>query len=177
MATDINAAADALVALAEQFRPIQDIAVVLKSIGSIDQATAERQTAYQQAVAIHEDMKTQIDVATTNLSNLKAQNAVEIVDHQMTVQAMLDEAKTNGDAITAKATSDAAAIIQAANDNATRITDAMNAQIVQSTADLKDLTAQVAQAVTDRDKALADLAAAQAQIAALKQSAASFAGP
>lgn len=88
MPNGLDTAADGLVAFADGLRPVFVVADALKGLGSLENAISERQTAYQAAIAIHEDIKIQVEDANATLRDLKAQQATTIQQTKEAIQAL-----------------------------------------------------------------------------------------
>lgn len=158
MATNINAAADSLLALAEQFRPIQDVATALKELGSLDQAIAERKKAYADSIAAHEGVKASVAKAHQDLADVRDHHAKEVGRHNDQAASIIERAKADAAQIIAEAKSkgadelkDALAAIAVAQDDHS---NEINAADIQ----LKDLQAKIAEANSQHKAAVARLA-------------------
>lgn len=66
----------------------------LKQISDLDAALAERNQDFQSATARLIELKLSIEIAASNLSNLKIQNAAEIAAHQDQLSQIKQEIAT-----------------------------------------------------------------------------------
>lgn len=173
----ISTAADGLIAFIERLKPLSDMAGALKALGSIGNATIESQQAYAAAVAQHEDAKSALAGTQANLEALQQQIADETAAHQAKIDATGADALDQANTLIASAKQQASDMLNAAVTETNRIKAAHEAAMVTARQELAD----VQRSITSEVDALTDVRSQHdelvAQIAAVKQAAASIAGP
>ena len=174
--SQLSDAADLALQWAEKQQAILEIAKALKSIGSIEQATEERQKALVTATAEHEAMKANVEQATEALAALLAEHSREVGAHQTAVAEMRDKAATDADAIRALACADADAAVEAADAEVQRIQAAHAETMATLNTQLAALREEVSAAQTDLATAKAERDAVKSATDAMRQAARAVAG-
>lgn len=149
----ISESADALLQYAEKHRSILDVANELKKIGSIENATEERQKALTEATSAHEAKKAAL---------ADAQQRLAATDE--TIKGTLDAAQTQAEAIIAASRAEAERLTGMATQAAKDVAEAATAQVGRIKSDhemamhgtLIELT-RLRQDVTDAELRLRDI--------------------
>lgn len=129
----LDAAADGLRSLAEQVRPLLDVAEVLKGLGSIEQAVIDTKAAYDAATADLDKVKGQLKTQKKRNDDLVAEQDASIAAAQASAAGILDAAQRAADDLTASTMSNNEAKINAANAEIDRIQ--LNHQLALSAVD------------------------------------------
>lgn len=158
MSTNINAAADSLLALAEQFRPIQDVATALKELGSLDQAIAERKKAYAEGIAAHEGVKASVAKAHQDLADVRDHHVKEVGRHNDQAANIVERAKADAAQIVVTARAEAGKLVKDAQGTIAGIQADHKATIDAYELHLKELGVKIAEANSQHEAAVARLA-------------------
>lgn len=151
----IDDAADQVLGLADRFRGILEVADVIKSIGSLDQAVTERQAALEAVTEQHEAAKAELATTGTELYALRATQADELAQHKKDCDALSVTATEEAANIRSQARTIADTLVESTQlDMASRIR-ATDAVIAEKQSELSDLQSKI----DDATKALADITA------------------
>lgn len=174
--SNIDDAADQVLGLAERFRGIIEIAGVIKSIGSLDQAISERQAGLVTVTEQHEAAKAELATTGTELYALRTAQADELAQHQKDCAALSDKATADAAEIIRQAQSTADATEAATNIVLRASQQAHDEAIAAKQTELADLQSKI----DDAQKALDAINAAHtdtaARVEALKAAAKSVLG-
>lgn len=171
----LDAAADGLVAMAQTFQPLQDVADALKGLGSLEQAIIERKIALDGAVAQHEDMKAKVVTANGDLKRIQGQIDDEIKAAEMRIKATNDEAVAQATSIVDSATQLSEAMVVEAKDQVKTLKDASDAGLAEARDILAKLQTAAAEATATRDQAIQQTADMAVQMDVMRQTAQTFA--
>jgi chromosome segregation ATPase len=161
--SNLTDAADVALQLGDRLQAFVTVANALKTLGSIDTATAERKQGLIDAVAAHQAMLAQITVAQADLDTVEATNAANIQDAKNKIADLQAEAEKEADDVRAKAAQDAATMLANAQEEHNIAMASYKERIAAASAQLVNANSALAQAQSDRAAAQTDLAALQTQ--------------
>lgn len=153
---DLQQAADAVIQFAEKLSPIIDVADVLKKLGSLEQATAERKAAYEEAAKAHDGLVASNEEAAQRLADVNQSIEKLQVDAAADAKATGEAtradaeqvklaARADADNMLANAKRDTAAVLKAREDeleNFAKLHDELRGQIKDAQEVLASLSAQ-----------------------------------
>lgn len=106
----IDDAADQVIGFAERFRGLLDIADVIKSMGSLEQAAAERKTALAAVTKEHEAAKAELAATKAEIDAARAAQADDLAQHKKISGEVVAKAREDADDIIDQANIDAKAL-------------------------------------------------------------------
>lgn len=168
--------ADAAIQFGEKFRAVAEIGVVLKSLGSIEQATEERKAALVTATAAHEAKLAEVATAQAELDAARAAQADELAASQAEVKQILSDARTAAADLKGKAQTKADAVIAAATAEVARIQDNHAQTMNAAQASLETTRATLDEIQGRVNAAVAEHAAVKKKTDALRKAAQSIVG-
>lgn len=103
----IDDAADQVLGLADRFRGILEVAEVIKSIGSLDQAVTERQAGLAEITQQHDAAKAELITAQAEVAALRKTQADQAARHQKDCEALYEKAAAHAADVIRQAKDDA----------------------------------------------------------------------
>lgn len=170
-------AADAVMGLAERLRGIFDLADVVKGLGSIENATAERKAALVTATTEHEAKLAEIETAKGEMADYAAWKASDLEKHKVAAVGLVDDATKEAAEIRTRAHVEADSVANRAAAEVQDIQAAHAKTMAGKTAELETARASLAEIQKAVDSAKAELAAVQQKSEAMKQAARSMLSP
>jgi peptidoglycan hydrolase CwlO-like protein len=152
--SNLSDAAEAISQMAEKYSAIVAVADVLKNLGSLEQAAAERKAAYDEAAKKQDDMLASVDEAAEHLAALHENIEIGQLDAEADAKAVVEAAKADAEAIKKDARNDADGVLAAAKTEAA-------AAIANANSTLANLASKTVAARNELNSVLSDVEDAQ----------------